>query len=419
MFDASTLIWLVSCMLLPVINSLDNGLARTPPMGWMDWERFRCNIDCKNDPDNCIGEKLLMDTADRMAADGYRDAGYRYVSIDDCWMAKQRDANGKLQADPERFPRGMKFLADYMHNKSLLLGIYEDFGTRTCGGYPGSEFFLSDDAQTFADWGVDMLKLDGCNADKTDMSVGYPTMGFFLNKTGRPILYSCSWPAYTGSGAKTDYKLIAKSCNMWRNYADVEDSWASIYGIIQYYGKNPDNFAAVAGPGNWNDPDQLIIGDFGLSWEQQRVQMGMWAIMASPLFMSVDLRTIKPESRDLLLNKRVIAINQDPLGVQGSRLYQLGKVEVWTKPLQKKSYALAVLNGDNKGTPTKMTLTFGETRFDFNGVYAYNVTEAFDGKPLGIFSAKEKLQVTINPTGIFLAVAVPVPKKDLEHLWNK
>ncbi|XP_064606127.1 LOW QUALITY PROTEIN: alpha-N-acetylgalactosaminidase-like [Liolophura sinensis] len=400
----------VCCMLLGALFSalegLDNGLALTPPMGWLAWERFRCDIDCADDPKNCIGQSLFMEMADRMVADGYRDAGYTYVNIDDCWASKQRDANFRLQADPKRFPDGIKNLAKYVHSKGLKLGIYGDFGILTCGGYPGSKFFLQTDAQTFAEWEVDMLKLDGCYSDLSDMDVGYPLMSEFLNKTGRPILYSCSWPAYIVGSGIPNYPKIAKYCNIWRNYADVQDSWDSVINIIEYYGNDTGNFSAVAGPGNFNDPDMLILGDFGLSYQQQRAQMALWAIMASPLFMSTDLRKIDPQSKNLLLNTNVIAINQDPLGIQGKRLVTEGAIEVWARPiLPHGSVAFAVLSKSTGGTPTTMGLTLKSLGLSHK--QGYNVTEAFDGFAVGMFRPKDTITIQVDPTGVFLAVAKP------------
>ncbi|KAL8576377.1 hypothetical protein ACOMHN_048944 [Nucella lapillus] len=187
---------LVLALLAGVAAGLDNGLARTPPMGWLDWERFRCQIDCKDYPNECISEKLFMAMADKVIELGLKDVGYEYINIDDCWLAKERDSQGRLVADPERFPSGIKALANYMHKRGLKLGIYEDFGSKTCAGYPGSEFFMQQDANTFAEWEVDMLKFDGCNSDPKDMPYGYPIMQQFLNRTGRPILFSCEWPLY-------------------------------------------------------------------------------------------------------------------------------------------------------------------------------------------------------------------------------
>lgn len=169
---------------------LDNGLALTPPMGWMAWEQFRCEVDCKKNPKSCISENLFVDMIDRFHDDGWTKFGYEYICIDDCWMGKGRDANGEIYPDPERFPHGIKWLADYAHSKGVKLGIYNDYGTLTCGGYTGSEGYLVRDAKTFASWGVDMLKMDGCYSNIRDQSDGYPAMMHFLNATGRTIMAS-------------------------------------------------------------------------------------------------------------------------------------------------------------------------------------------------------------------------------------
>ncbi|XP_067663987.1 alpha-N-acetylgalactosaminidase-like isoform X2 [Haliotis asinina] len=394
------------CLLLlcGVVHGLNNGLARTPPMGFLSWERFRCNLDCKTDPENCVSEHLYKSIADVIVAEGYRDLGYEYVNIDDCWPAEDRDSEGRLQPDPDRFPSGMKNLSQYMHSKGLKLGIYEDFGKKTCAGYPGSEFFLRTDANTFADWEIDLLKFDGCNSDPKDMDVGYPVMSKFLNLTKRPMLFSCEWPLYDH---QPNYQAIRENCNIWRNYNDIQDSWDSVLSIINFYGQNKGNFAAVAGPGGFNDPDELIVGDFGLSYYQQKAQFGMWAMLASPLFISADLRNIKPEFKAILQNKRVIAINQDPLGAQATRLYEAGPIQVWLKPLAVNgTYAVAILNTDNQGMPTKVTLTPAQIGVpNPNGI---NITETFDNVHVGAFKPGQNFTIPINPTGIFLASVVPL-----------
>ncbi|KAL5012401.1 hypothetical protein ScPMuIL_010952 [Solemya velum] len=396
-------------------HALDNGLAQTPPMGWMSWERFRCVTDCKDDPANCISENLYMTMADKMVSDGYLDAGYEYVNIDDCWMTKTRDENGRLQADRERFPSGIKALADYasilsilVHSKGLKLGIYEDFGTGTCEDYPGSKFYMDIDADTFAGWGVDMLKFDGCNSGISDMPVGYPLMEMWLNKTGRPILYSCSWPAYfVVEGKIPEYEKIAESCNIWRNYYDIQDSWASLKTIIEFYGDDVGNFSKVAGPGNFNDPDMLIIGNYGLSYEQQRVQMALWAIMASPLLMSNDLRDIADASREILLNKNVIAINQDRLGIQGSRIFKMNDFEIWTRPIEPTgSVAFSFLNLADSGTPVKANISTSGLELDMHAVY--NVTEGFSGSVVGTLTNGTFFTVGVNPSGVFLGKATKI-----------
>ncbi|XP_072040649.1 alpha-N-acetylgalactosaminidase-like isoform X8 [Amphiura filiformis] len=393
-------------------NALDNGLARTPPMGWLAWERFRCNVNCTADPKNCVSEKLFMEMADRLVEDGYKDAGYEYVNIDDCWMAKQRDANNKLYADPERFPSGIKGLADYIHSKGLKLGIYTAYGNFTCQGYPASGMHLELDAQTFAEWGVDMLKMDGCKQmDRHTMKKGYPQMTKYLNATGRPILFSCSWPDYErGAGIPINYTLVAENCNIWRNYVDIQDSWQSVLSIIDYYAKEQDTLVPVAGPGNFNDPDMLIIGDFSLSVEQAKAQMAMWAILAAPLLMSNDLRTITPEYRDILLNKDVIAISQDNAGIMGKRVLQDGPllpqfVEAWTRPLADKKYAALFYSRSIK-QPLNTNVTMKDLGLpDYKK--GYMVTDVYAGKKMGFFGEKDRLLVKVNPSGVVLIKAEP------------
>ncbi|VDM66033.1 unnamed protein product [Strongylus vulgaris] len=240
--------------------ALDNGLARTPPMGWMSWATFFCQVDCEKYPNDCINEKLYQEMADKLVSDGFRDAGYNRVHIDDCWMELSRDKHGKLVADRERFPSGMKNLAKYMHDRKLELGIYEDFGTKTCAGYPGSIDHIKDDADTFASWDIDYLKFDGCYVDTDLMPTGYPKMEQALNRTGRPIVYACGWPLFfhlAHKEHKVNYNDVRKACNSWRIFDDVEGSWKSIVSIIDYVERYQDVLAAAQKPGGWNDPDMV------------------------------------------------------------------------------------------------------------------------------------------------------------------
>uniref|UniRef100_A0A8D1NRP2 Alpha-galactosidase n=1 Tax=Sus scrofa TaxID=9823 RepID=A0A8D1NRP2_PIG len=321
---------------------LENGLLRKPPMGWLAWERFRCNIDCDEDPKNCISERLFMEMADRLAQDGWRDLGYVYLNIDDCWIGG-RDAKGNLMPDPKRFPHGIAFLADYAHSLGLKLGIYEDLGSFTCMGYPGTTLDkVVQDAQTFAEWKVDMLKLDGCFSTHKERAEGYPKMAAALNATGRPIAFSCSWPAYEGGlPPRVNYSLLADICNLWRNYDDIQDSWWSVLSILDWFVAHQDILQPVAGPGHWNDPDMLLIGNFGLSFEQAQSQMALWTVLAAPLFMSTDLRTISAQNVDILQNTLMIKINQDPLGIQGRRvLKEKSFIDVFMRPLANEACAL-------------------------------------------------------------------------------
>ncbi|XP_072040648.1 alpha-N-acetylgalactosaminidase-like isoform X7 [Amphiura filiformis] len=389
-------------------NALDNGLARTPPMGWLAWERFRCNVNCTADPKNCVSEKLFMEMADRLVEDGYKDAGYEYVNIDDCWMAKQRDANNKLYADPERFPSGIKGLADYIHSKGLKLGIYTAYGNFTCQGYPASGMHLELDAQTFAEWGVDMLKMDGCKQmDRHTMKKGYPQMTKYLNATGRPILFSCSWPDYErGAGIPINYTLVAENCNIWRNYVDIQDSWQSVLSIIDYYAKEQDTLVPVAGPGNFNDPDMLIIGDFSLSVEQAKAQMAMWAILAAPLLMSNDLRTITPEYRDILLNKDVIAISQDNAGIMGKRVLQNPDgIEFWLRGIPKqqgtnREWAIAFFS--RRKEAKSFTSSFKDLGLPADKVEGFDAYDVFSKYYWGYMPPDANFTVTIPPNGVRL-----------------
>lgn len=385
-------------------GALDNGLAMTPTMGWLHWERFMCNVNCREEPDACISEELFMKMADVMVSDGWKDAGYEYLCIDDCWMAPKRDSNGRLQADPVRFPGGIPRLADYVHSKGLKLGIYADVGNKTCAGYPGSFGFYDIDAQTFANWGVDLLKFDGCYCDSVDHLIdGYKYMSLALNKTGRSIVYSCEWPLYEWPFRKPDYKEIRQYCNHWRNFADVYDSWQSIKSILDWTSSNQEEIIDVAGPGAWNDPDMLVIGNFGLSWDQQITQMALWAIMAAPLLMSNDLRNISPQARALLQNRDVIAINQDPLGKQGYQLRKENNIQVWERPLSNLAWALAMVNQQEIGGPQLYRISVDSLGKGVACNPSCFITQILPvKKTLGIFAWTSLLKTEINPTGTVL-----------------
>ncbi|KAK8812474.1 hypothetical protein WA158_007708 [Blastocystis sp. Blastoise] len=390
----------VVCFIATVF-ALDNGLALTPPMGWMPWEWNRCTVDCKNHPDSCISEKLFMDVADVMARDGYLDAGYNRINIDDCWATHERDADHTLVADPERFPHGMKALGDYIHSKNIYFGIYNDFGTLTCEGYPGSEGYLIKDAQTFASWGVDALKMDGCYSQVLDHPDAYPGMSYFLNATGRPILFSCSWPAY--AGAKDNYhyyELLRKHCNLWRNYNDIRATWASIHDIMKMFGDLP-YWRQFAGPGHWNDPDMIVIGmENGLNEQESRSQLAIWSILAAPLYMTNNIRNITSWAKEILLNKEVIAIDQDPLGQQGYRLTGDIAAQVWIRELVNGEYAIALLNNSDK--PIDISAKFA----DFSKEESFVLRDLWNHKDLGLFKESFE-QKNIDPHDTYIVRAVP------------
>eukprot|EP00092_Neocalanus_flemingeri_P054073 GFUD01063669.1.p1 GENE.GFUD01063669.1~~GFUD01063669.1.p1 ORF type:complete len:463 (-),score=122.22 GFUD01063669.1:352-1665(-) len=402
------LLLLTLCMFCTVpVSSLENGLARTPPMGWLAWERFRCNTDCVEDPEFCISERLFKRMADLLVTEGYKDAGYEYIMMDDCWLTHKRGEDGRLVADPERFPGGIKALADYVHKLGLKFGIYEDFGTETCGGYPGSLGHLEVDAQTFAEWGVDFVKMDGCNSDPKDMDVGFPAFGAALAATGRSMIYQCEWPLYQGgAGMLPNYTAIREHCNLWRNFYDVQDNWNNIQGIIDYYGDDKDGFLEHAGPGGWNDPDMLVIGNFGLSYDQSKAQMALWVIFASPLIMSNDLRTIRPEFKEILQHPAVLKVAQDPLGRPGRRVARKEHIDFFTRPIHpiykgKYSHAVVIFNRwADGGVPLKVSFTPS-----FLGIAdgrAYVVSDIYSGQVLGTYKPGERIKVDVNPMGVRL-----------------
>ncbi|XP_017005634.2 alpha-N-acetylgalactosaminidase isoform X2 [Drosophila takahashii] len=402
------MLYIVGIILLSstLCNCLDNGLAKTPPMGWLSWERFRCNTDCVNDPDNCISEQLFQTMTDIVVADGYASVGYEYINIDDCWLEKHRGHDGKLVADRKRFPNGIKALSDYIHSRGLKFGIYEDYGNYTCAGYPGIIGHEEKDALLFAEWNVDYVKIDGCYALPLDMDLGYSTFGRLLNSTGKSMVYSCSWPVYQiYAGIQPNYSAIQTHCNLWRNYDDIQDSWASVENIIDYYGNNQDLIAPNAGPGHWNDPDMLIIGNFGLSYEQAKTQFAIWSILAAPLLMSVDLRTIRPQFKHILQNRKIIAVDQDPLGIQGRRIYKHKGIEIWSRPIGPLyqnfySYAIAFVNRRTDGTPSDISVTLKELGLiNFSG---YRVEDLYENVDYGVLYPNTKIKVKVNPSGVVM-----------------
>jgi len=320
-------------------QALENGLARTPPMGWNSWNHFKCNT-------SEITQYLFVDTATAMAKSGMKAAGYEYINIDDCWLGSTRDSSGQLQPDLGRFPDGIQAVIQYIHSLGLKFGIYEDSGPTTCAGYPGSLGHYAQDAKTFADWGVDYVKLDGCNTDVSDMKTLYTEFGQAINQSGRPMVYSCSWPAYANvNNISVPYDYVVSICNLWREWNDVTDSWYSWTAILDF--QESANLAPWAGPGHWNDPDMLEIGNGNQTDTEYRSLFSMWAMLAAPLIAGNDLRNMTKETIEILTAPEVIAVDQDPLGKQGKRVWQ-NKVlhEVWARPLADGSIAVALFNRD-------------------------------------------------------------------------
>lgn len=311
-----------------------DGLALTPPMGWNSWNKFACNIN----------EKLIMEIAEVMVSSGMRDAGYEYINLDDCWHG-DRDSLGFIHPDPERFPSGMKALADFIHSKGLKMGLYSDAGSRTCGGRPGSRGYEFQDALTYTKWGVDYLKYDWCNTEGLKAEGAYKTIAAALKKAGRPIILSiCEW------GDDEPWKWGPAVGHLWRTTGDifncfdcVEDhgTWKS-FGVMQILDKQK-GLRQYAGPGRWNDPDMLEVGN-GMQENEDRAHFSMWAMIAAPLIAGNDLRAMTKETIGILTNKEVIAVNQDSLGIQGFQYSVKDKLETWFKPLKDGSWAVCFLN---------------------------------------------------------------------------
>lgn len=396
-------------VLVAQVLVLENGLLRTPPMGWVAWERFRCNIDCDEDPKNCISEQLFMEMADLMAQDGWRDLGYVYLNIDDCWFG-QRDDTGHLVPDSKRFPHGIAFLADYAHSLGLKLGIYADMGNLTCMGFPGTTLDKVElDARTFAEWKVDMLKLDGCFSTHQEREEGYPKMSAALNATGRPIAFSCSWPAYEGGlPPEVNYTLLSDICNLWRNYDDIQDSWRSVLFILDWFVKHQDILQPLAGPGHWNDPDMLLIGNFGLSFEQARAQMALWTVLAAPLFMSTDLRTISPQNVNILQNPLMIKINQDPLGIQGRMiLKEKSLIQVFKRPLLGDTSVVVFFS---RRTDMPFRYHSSLAKLNFSSSTIYEAQDVFSGEIISGLRDDTSFTVVINPSGVVMWYLYPIQK---------
>ncbi len=321
-------------------------VALTPPMGWNSWNKFGCNVN----------EQMIRDMADAMVSSGMKEAGYLYINIDDCWHGK-RDSLGFIQPDSARFPHGMKALADYVHSKGLKLGIYSDAGYKTCAGRPGSRGYEYQDALTYAKWGIDYLKYDWCNTEGLRQLGAYMTMRDALYAAARPMVFSiCEWgtshPWQWGNGVG----------NLWRTTDDISANFArnidhgtwiqqSILSILD----QQDSLRQYAGPGHWNDPDMLEVGN-GMANNEDRAHFSMWCMLAAPLIAGNDLTTMSEETKEILTNKEVVAVDQDSLGIEGLKFSSRDSVEIWFKPLEKGNWAMCFLN---RGTePNQVSFQF-------------------------------------------------------------
>ncbi|MFI7873343.1 NPCBM/NEW2 domain-containing protein [Streptomyces salinarius] len=315
-------------------------LALTPPMGFNNWNSTHCRAE--------FNETMVKGIADLFVERGLKDAGYEYVNLDDCWALPERDADGRLVPDPERFPNGIKAVADYVHSKGLKFGIYTSAGTKTCSsiGFPGALGHEYSDARQFADWGVDYLKYDNCNNQGVDARQRYTTMRDALAATGRPIVYSiCEW------GQNKPWEWAGDLGQLWRTTGDISDSWSSMSSIM----KANLELAPYAGPGGWNDPDMLEVGNGGMTDTEYRTHFSMWSIMAAPLLIGTDLRTAPESAFEILTNDEVIAVDQDPLGKQGAVVSSDGGKWVVSKEMADGSRAVALFNEGSRAQRIETT----------------------------------------------------------------
>jgi alpha-galactosidase len=368
-------------------------LAQTPPMGFNTWNTFQTNIN----------EQMLENMVDSFISSGMKDAGYKYFVLDDGWMAMHRDTNGSLVADPQKFPGGMKKLVDYVHGKGLKFGIYNCAGTLTCGGYPGTRGYEYQDARLYASWGVDYLKYDWCNTDSINAQEAYTTMSKAIKIAGRPMIFSlCEW------GNHKPWLWAKNVGHLWRTTGDIgagfgrlvnKGTWSAlgVTGILD----QQEGLRKYAGPGHWNDLDMLEVGN-GMSYNEDKAHFSLWCMMAAPLMAGNDLRKMTSQTKSILTNKDVIAVDQDILGIEGFKYSVIDGLEIWIKPLANNELAICFLNRSAKHQtvihnwkdhPIRDTLS--GINIDFN-TSAYKIYDLWLKKPLGNTNRALKTDIGIN-----------------------
>lgn len=382
---------LVLCLPAAVMAKKFEGLALTPPMGWNTWNTFGVNIN----------ERLIKETAESMIASGMRDAGYVYIVLDDAWLAKERDTEGNLVADPVKFPSGMKALADYLHQKGFKFGIYNCAGNKTCAGYPGGRGHEYQDARTYASWSVDYLKYDWCNHGTADAKETYKTMRDALYAAGRPIVLSiCEW------GNNKPWLWAKDIGHLWRTTGDITDCYdcQEVYSMgWKVILDSQVGLEKYADPGHWNDPDMLEVGNPGLSLAESRAHFSLWCMIAAPLMAGNDVRKMSGEVRDILTNKEVIAIDQDPLGKQGYQFMKHPGKEIWVKQLSDGKWAVCFLNDSD--SPLQIRLKWSHLWF-LKGTY--EVRDLWQKKDLG--TTKDDFAGEIASHDVLLFRLSPVKK---------
>jgi len=354
------------------------GLALTPPMGWNSWNKFGCNVS----------DEMIREMADAMVKSGMKDAGYQYVVIDDCWQV-ERDKDGDIVPDAKRFPGGIKPLADYVHSLGLKFGIYSDAGSKTCAGRPGGLGHEYQDALKYAAWGVDYLKYDWCHTTTQDARASYANIRQALDTAGRPIVLSiCEW------GSHQPWLWSAEvGGNLWRTTGDISDKWQSKkkwpdgscceLGVVDIVDLQVGLYS-FAGPGHWNDPDMLEVGNGGMTDTEYRSHFSLWAILAAPLIAGNDLRDMKPAIQEILTNQEVIAVNQDALGREGRPVHKDGDLEVWAKQLKDGNRAVLLFN---RGT-SEQNVTVAWEDIGYPDHLSAAVRDLWQKKDLGKFTGK-------------------------------
>ncbi|KAM9996955.1 hypothetical protein ACTFIZ_001902 [Dictyostelium cf. discoideum] len=376
---------LLATIALATVSALDNGLALTPQMGWSSWNFYACNIN----------ESVIMNTAKAMVSNGLKDAGYTYVNIDDCW-AGGRYPNGTVYADPTNFPNGIKYVADYIHSLGLKIGIYTDAGTETCQKRVGSYGYEVNDAQTYAEWGIDYVKEDWCYATLENPQQRYQIMSEALNATGRPMFFSlCDW------GYENPWTFGMSVGNSWRTTPDIKDNWDSMLSNLMAQAP----ITSFSGIGGFNDPDMMMVGNGGMSNTEYVSHFSLWSLLNAPLIAGCDLIDIDQETLSILTASEVIAINQDPLGVQGSlvKSYNGGLQQIWAKPLSNGARAVVLFNTDTN--PATIQLLWGNIWMEPS--QQLSIRNLWTQTNLGTFTESYESDSLIPPHGCIMLTLTP------------
>ncbi|MDQ8204449.1 glycoside hydrolase family 27 protein [Pelagicoccus sp. SDUM812003] len=372
------------------------GLALTPPMGWNSWNTFATNIN----------EELIIGVADAMIENGMRDAGYVHINLDDGWMMMERDENGDLVPDPEKFPNGLKHLADYLHERGFKFGVYGDAGSKTCAGYPGNMGHEYQDARKYAEWGVDYLKYDWCYTGERNAKEAYTTMRDALYAAGRPVVFSmCEW------GTAEPWLWAQDVGHLWRTTGDIIScydctqewsmGWKKILDLQMSLNPGLKGLEEYAGPGHWNDPDMMEVGNHGISLEESRSHFSLWCILAAPLIAGNDVRDMTPEVTAILTNAEAIAINQDPLGKQGTRIYQDDEKEIWIKYLENNDFAVCVLNASDEPRETSLQWEQFQNHFSTWNTN-YEIRDIWDAQNIGTTDEHAEVSKMLAPHAVML-----------------